>query len=172
MDSINYLDLHHKAPDFILREIDGVEHHLREYQGRIVVVYIWSAECPWAERGDRELLALKSAWGEQVVVAPVAVNSNETSADIRQAASAGGHSQIFFDPDHALVNLFGAQVTPQVFVLDRDGVLQYRGAIDDVTFRQKTARRHFLAEAVQALIENRQPPTAETPAYGCALVSQ
>jgi hypothetical protein len=59
-----------------------------------------------------------------------------------------------------------------VFVVDRDGILRYRGAVDDITFRQRQATRFFLREAVEALLAGRQPDVGETPAYGCAIVRE
>jgi hypothetical protein len=56
--------------------------------------------------------------------------------------------------------------------MDRDGILRYRGAVDDVTFRQRKATRFFLKEAVDALLEGHLPARTETPAYGCTIVRE
>ena len=69
-----------------------------------------------------------------------------------------------------VADLFGAQTTPHFFVLDQQGVLRYRGALDDVTFRQREPKNYYLHEAVQALLAGRLPEPAETPAYGCTIV--
>ena len=65
---------------------------------------------------------------------------------------------------------YGAQTTPHLFVVDADGILRYRGAFDDVTFRQRTPTKVYLREAVTAVMEGRLPAPAETAAYGCAIV--
>jgi hypothetical protein len=62
--------------------------------------------------------------------------------------------------------------TPHTFIVDREGILRYRGAVDDVTFRQRKAMRFFLEEAVEALLDGHLPEVAETPAYGCAIVRE
>jgi hypothetical protein len=77
---------------------------------------------------------------------------------------------VLLDEDHAVADLYGAATTPHFFVVDAEGVLRYAGALDDVTFRQKTPTRQFLAEAVAALLEGRLPDPAQTPGYGCAIV--
>jgi len=76
------------------------------------------------------------------------------------------------DAEHVVADLYGAVSTPHVFVLDRDGILCYRGAVDDVTFRKRQATHFFLEEAVEALLEGHLPTLTETPAYGCAIVRE
>ena len=56
--------------------------------------------------------------------------------------------------------------------MDREGILRYRGAVDDVTFRQGNPTRFFLEEAVEALLDGRLPELTEMPAYGCAIVRE
>jgi len=56
--------------------------------------------------------------------------------------------------------------------VDREGILRYRGAVDDITFRQRKATRFYLEEAVEALLDNRVPELQETPAYGCTIVRE
>jgi hypothetical protein len=68
--------------------------------------------------------------------------------------------------------LYEAATTPHAFVVDQDGILRYRGAVDDVRFRQPKAARFFLEEAVEALLEERLPVLQETSAYGCAIVRE
>jgi len=69
-----------------------------------------------------------------------------------------------------VAGLYGAVTTPHVFVIGADGVLRYTGAPDDVGFRMRTPTRAYLAQAVEALLDGREPDPAETPPFGCALV--
>ncbi len=68
-----------------------------------------------------------------------------------------------------MADLYEAQTTPHAFVIDRQGVLRYAGAVDNVAFRQRTATRFYVEEAVEALLEGRQPPVSEQPPFGCAI---
>ena len=54
-------------------------------------------------------------------------------------------------------------------MIDRLGILRYAGAVDNVAFRQRTATRFYVEEAVEALLEERLPPTPEQPPFGCAI---
>jgi hypothetical protein len=71
-----------------------------------------------------------------------------------------------------VADLYQALTTPHVFVIDRDGILRYAGAVDDVSFRQRRPTRFYLDEAVEALLDGQLPAVAETPAYGCTIVRE
>ncbi len=158
------------APDFSLPDLDGKLHRLADYQGRILVLNFWSAECPHAGRTDREMQRLQTGWGENVVVLSVASNANEPLELLRATASARGLAPVLVDHNHVLADRYAAVTTPHAYVIDAQGLLRYRGAFDDVTFRQRTPARAYLQEAVQALLAGQEPPIEQTPAFGCTIV--
>jgi hypothetical protein len=158
------------VPDFSLPDQNGQIHHLNAYRGQIVIVNFWSAECPWSERADKSLLALCNRFPGQVVLLPIASNVNESDEIINAAIHQRGIHHVLRDGGGGLDELWQAQTTPHVFVIDQSGILRYRGAVDDVTFRKKTPARFYVAEAVEALINGGLPGVQETPAYGCAIV--
>ena len=102
----------------------------------------------------------------------VAANQNESIRMLEEAAKARRLPTVLIDAEHVVADLYEAVTTPHVFVIDREGILRYRGAADDVTFRQRKATRFFLEEAVEALLDGRLPEVAETPAYGCTIVRE
>ena len=158
------------APGFSLHDLEGGLHRLEEARGRILVLNFWSAECPWVERADRELVKYLSRWSEGVLLWTVASNADESSGLLQRVAEQRGLPLVLTDDRHLVADLFGAQATPHFFVIDGLGILRYQGALDDVTFRQREARRFYLHEAVQTLLEGRLPDPAETLAYGCSIV--
>jgi hypothetical protein len=136
------------------------------------VVNFWSCECPHVERTDHSLMAMSVQWGEQVVLLPIAANAIETDEAIVAAAYARRLPLVLIDRDHAVADLYDARTTPHVFVVDSRGLLRYRGAVDDVNFGKRRPTRFYLEEAVEALLEGREPELTETPAYGCSIVRQ
>jgi len=102
----------------------------------------------------------------------VAANRNESVQMFEEAAKTRRISRVLIDAEHRVADLYEAVTTPHAFVVDREGILRYRGAVDDVTFRQRKATRFFLEEAVEALLEGRLPELQETPAYGCTIVRE
>lgn len=166
------MQLNQPAPDFELPDLQGNLHRLSDSLGRIVIVNFWSAECPHSERTDRSTMACLVQWGGEVEMLSIAANRSEPAPMLEEASRARRLPRVLIDADHAVADLYAAATTPHVFVVDRDGLLRYRGAVDDVTFRQRQATRFYLEEAVEALLENRLPEVQETPAYGCTIVRE
>jgi peroxiredoxin len=166
------VEINGPAPDFELPDLDGTRHQLRDYRGKIVILNFWSCECPHAERTDRAIMAMFVQWAGEVVLLSVASNKIESAAAIAEAARMRRLPLVLMDTDDAVADLYEAQTTPHVFVIDRDGVLRYRGAVDDVTFRLRRPTRFYLDEAVEALLDGRLPKLAETAAYGCTIVRE
>ncbi len=166
------MQLNGPAPDFELPDLCGKLHKLSDYRGRIVIVNFWSAECPHSERTDRSMMACVAQWGSDVELLSVAANRNESAHMLEDVSKTRRIPTLLIDAEHVIADLYAAVTTPHAFVLDREGILRYRGAVDDVTFRRRQATRLFLEEAVAALLGGQLPEIQETIAYGCAIVRE
>lgn len=166
------MQLNQPAPDFELTDLRGKFHRLSDYRGRIVIVNFWSAECPHSERTDHYLLTRLERWNGEVVLLSVASNRNESVQMVEESAKTRRIPTILIDAEQVVADLYEAVTTPQVFVVDRQGILRYRGAVDDMKFRQPKPTRLYLQEAIEALLDGRNPDVTEMPAYGCAIVRE
>ena len=166
------MDINQPVINFQLPDLQGKTHSLDDYLGRIVIVNFWSCECPHSERADGLILGWLKAWTEEVELLSIAANQNEAAQNVEEAARNRGIPTVLIDAGHEMADLFEAVTTPHVFVVDKDGVLRYRGAVDDVTFRHRVASRFFLKEAVDSLLKGHSPTLTETPAYGCTIVRE
>lgn len=166
------MEINQPVPDFELPDLNGTRHRLSNYRGRIVIVNFWSCECPHSERTDKAILSMFVQWQDDVTMLTIASNRSETVEALKEAAESRRLPNVLHDADCSVANLFDAQTTPHVFVIDRDGILRYRGAVDDVTFRQRKPTRFFLDEAVESLLSRQSPTLTESPAYGCAIVRE
>jgi peroxiredoxin len=171
-DIIRSMEINATAPDFELPDLENRLHRLSGLRGRTVVMNFWSCECPQSERTDPLLKEATSDGEDAPVLLSIASNRNEAIGAISSVARARGLPTVLLDPDHEVADLYGAQTTPHVFVIDAEGILRYRGAVDDVTFRQRTAARFYLREALDALRHGKRPLVPETLAYGCAIVRE
>lgn len=158
------------APDFELSDLAGVRRRLSDYRGQVVVLNFWSCECPHSERTDRSLLSAYAQQEDQVVLLTIAPNSNEDRACVEGISRERGLPIVLLDEGNAVADLYEAQTTPEAFVIDREGFLRFHGAVDDVSWRQRTATRFFVEEAVKALLEGSLPEVTERTAIGCAIV--
>jgi len=166
------MQLNQPTPDFELPDLEGNFYKLSDYLGKIVIVNFWSCECPHSERTDRSTMACLVQWGNEVELLSIASNQNESAQSLEEAARSRRLPKVLIDAGHVVADLYEAIATPHVFVVDKDGILRYRGAVDDVTFRQRKATRFFLEETVESLLEGRLPTLTETPAYGCTIVRE
>jgi peroxiredoxin len=166
------MQLNQPAADFELPDLQGDLHRLSDDRGRIVLLDFWSAECPHSDRTDRYLLDLLRRWEGDVVMLSIAANRNELAQMMAEAAATRRLPRVLLDSEQFVANLYEAVTTPHIFLIDREGILRYRGAVDDVTFRQRQATRFYVQEAIEALLQGRLPEPAETPAYGCAIVRE
>jgi peroxiredoxin len=158
------------APSFTLPDLKGKLHSLDHYQGEVVVLNFWSAECPHAERADRELTSYLDQWDNQVTLISIASNVNESQELLQRVADERGLPLVLHDPSGQVADLYTAVTTPHLYVLDQDGIVQYQGAFDDVTFRQRTPSQLYLRQAVEAILAGRSPNPAQTSPYGCTIV--
>ena len=164
------MELNQPTPNFTLNDLDGNPHSLADSRGQITIINFWSAECPHAARVDVDLLPLIARWGDDIHLLQIASNGNEPLPMLRQVSDERATGIILHDADHAIANLYDAQTTPHIFLLDREGILRYEGAYDDVAFRQRVATRNYVQEAVEALLNGSKPKVTRVPPFGCTIV--
>ena len=159
--------------DFTLRDPRGVEHSLAELKdSQLVVVAFLGTECPLANLYIPRLLELAARYGPQGV-GFLAINSNSQDSN-SEVGEHARHYAISFptlkDPTHAVADDFTALRTPEVFVLDRERRIRYRGRIDDqygIGFQRPAPKRQDLAVALDELLAGREISQPVTPAPGC-----
>ena len=117
-------------------------------------------------------MAMFVQWRDEVAMLSIASNRSENAEALKNAADARHLPTVLIDAQCFVANMFEAQTTPHVYVIDREGILRYRGAIDDVTFHQRTPSRFFLDAAVESLLEGHLPTLTDSPAYGCTIVRE
>ncbi|MBL8102057.1 MAG: redoxin domain-containing protein [Anaerolineales bacterium] len=166
------MQINQSVPDFELPDLHGRLHRLSDYHGRILIVNFWSCECPHSERTDKAIMSMFVQWRDDVSMLTIASNRNETAEELKTVSETRRLPTVLLDANCEVADMFEAQTTPHVFVIDREGILRYRGAVDDVTFRQRVPTRFFLDLAVESLLEGHLPELTQSPAYGCAIVRE
>ena len=87
MEEETVLTIGEKAPDFVLRDLEGHPHTLSHYHGQVLVINFWSAECPWSKRADEEIAEFMEAWGNRVTWLFIAPNANESLSELQKVAT-------------------------------------------------------------------------------------
>ena len=162
------------APDFTLPIVGGGRFTLSDWRGNIVVLNFWSAECPWSRRADVVLVYRQLTWERKGVrMVGIDSNINEPETEIQfEALNRKVKFPILRDPDHAVADLYNAETTPHFFIVDRQGLIRYMGALDDSTYQKRRPKVMYTDQAVSALLDNRLPDPTFTPAYGCSIVRE
>lgn len=130
-------------------------------------------DCPIANRYAPEIRRLHQAFASRgVVFWLVYPDADESVEAIRAHLKDYDYPMAALrDPRHALVELSGATVTPEVAVFSAEGRQLYRGRIDDrfVAFGETraTATSHDLERALEAALGGRAVEPATLPAVGC-----
>jgi peroxiredoxin len=161
-----------QAPDFSLPDTDGDEHGL---DGDTVVVFTCN-HCPYALAWHDRILAVARDYGDRGVRF-LAINPNDAErypADSyaamkeRVAADGGWPLPYLHDESQEVARAYNAKTTPDVFVVDADGRLRYRGA-PDADHRDPSQNAAWLRGALDALLAGRDPDPEETEPVGCSV---
>jgi peroxiredoxin len=162
------------APDFTLPIVGGGRFTLSEWRGQLVIINFWSAECAWSRRADVVLVYRQLTWERKGVrIVGIASNVNEPDSEVQyEAQNRRVKFPILFDPEHQVADLYHAETTPHFFIVDRQGLIRYTGALDDSTSKQRRPKVIYVDQAISALLDNRLPAPAVTPPYGCAIIRE
>lgn len=162
------------APEFELADASGKTHKLSDYKGKIVVLEWTSPECPVVKR-VYEAKTMQTA--VEKLGAEVVWLSVDSSHFVTPEATKKWKEENKFDwpylqdPEGKVGQQYGAKTTPHMYVVDKEGVLRYSGAIDDDPHGKKAAeeRNNYVVEAVTAIAEGKDVPNPETKPYGCSV---
>ena len=162
------------APDWTgLTGVDGKQHSLSDYKDAKVIVLVFTCNhCPVAVAYEDRLIALQKEYqnkGAQVLA--LCVNNippDRLEAMKKRAADKEFNFPYLADPSQKSGRDYGARVTPHVFVLDKDRKVAYIGAIDNNMSADK-ATKHYVREAIDALLAGKKPFETKTDAVGCGI---
>ncbi|MBS0263137.1 MAG: redoxin domain-containing protein [Planctomycetes bacterium] len=159
--------------NFQLTDFRGATHDLAEFKDRdLVVVAFLGTECPLARMYGPRLAELAIQFERQkVAFLAIDANQQDTLAEMAQYARTARLEFPFLkDPANAVADQFAAVRTPEVFVLDRQRKIRYRGRIDDqfgIGFSRPAPQRRDLAVALEELLAGRDVSQPETTPAGC-----
>lgn len=172
------LEIGRKGPDFSLPGVDGQVHTLSDLlrASQAVAVIFSCNHCPYVRAWEGRMKEIQRDYQAKGVVL-VAVGSNDAVKypeddfdHMKQRAEQEGFNFLYVrDESQAVARAYGGTHTPHVFLLDRDGILRYRGAIDDNYDDPSAVRQHYLRDALDAVLSGQTPKTTVSQAVGCTI---
>jgi len=170
------------APDFTLKDGAGKSVSLADFKGKTVVLEWFNYGCPFVKKhyGSGSMQKLQQqATGDGVVWLSIASSAPGKQGYLAPGEAAakqaelGMHSTaLLLDPDGAVGHLYEARTTPDMFVINKDGVLVYKGAIDDQPTPDPASlagAKNYVAAALANLKAGQPVETAQTKSYGCSV---
>ena len=165
-----------KAPDFSgLPAVSNGEDSsltLSDLKEDVVVLVFLGNHCPVVQAYEDRLIDFTNDYKDKGVRV-VGVSVNDLDSDripkIKEYMKDHKSNYIYgYDESQATGKAYGAVVTPQFFVLDKERKIRYTGAMDD-SQNEARVKKTYLRDAVNAVLKGETPAKDETQARGCGV---
>lgn len=166
-----------KVDDFNMQGVNDQWSTLSESMGEEGAIIVFTCNtCPFAKMYEDRLIELQTTYAGQgfpvIAINPndPAVQAGDSFEKMKERASEKGFNfQYLFDEGQKVYPKFDATNTPQVFLVDKDMTLRYKGAIDDNPQDASAVKVSYLADAISQLKAGNNPEPAITKAIGCGI---
>ncbi len=170
------------APAFTLTDSNGQSHNLADFKGKFVVLEWLNHGCPFVKKHydsnnmqklQKEYTSKDVVWLSIVSSAP-GKQGHMSPAETNQAKEEKGSAAtaVLLDEDGTVGQLYGAKVTPELYVINPEGNLIYAGAIDDkksVDPADVEGAANYVKRALDEALAGQPVSTPRTEPYGCSV---
>jgi peroxiredoxin len=175
------MEIGQPAPDFTGTDIYGKTIHLSDYKGKIVVLESYNSDCPFCHNhyasGAMEELQKDLAAKSVVWLIVNSVNPHNSSYRTPDQARAEwtdlkiNATDWIDDSSGKIGHLYNMRTTPDMYVIGKDGVLDYQGAIDNrpVPYGDPRTAKNYVRAAVDEIIAGQPVTITQTKPYGCGV---
>lgn len=173
-ESSESLEIGDQAPEFELENTDGEKvglEDLNNYDG-VLVVFMCN-HCPFVHANLEELKRLDEKYSSIAVIGinPNAethpMDSEDKMPEFVEENSIDFH--YLSDPDQEVAEKYGAECTPDPFLLDMRHRVYYHGRLTDVERPGEEASEFYMEEAIEKMLKRKNPPEEQKPSVGCSI---
>lgn len=166
-----------KATDFKLKSVDNKMYSMADYKDAKGFIVVFTCNhCPFAVKYENRIIDLAKKYKSKGYVL-LAINPNdpavqpEDSFELMQkrAKEKKFTFPYLFDEGQKIYPQYGATKTPHVFLLDKNLVVKYIGAIDDNVEDATQVKEKYLENAIAAMEKGLEPTPNTTKAIGCTI---
>lgn len=166
-----------KVENFSLRNVDNKIVQLDDFNGSKAYIIVFTCNhCPYAKMYERRIINLAKNYRKEGI-ALIAINPNDPDVvpeDSFEAMVALANKKEYpfpylFDEKQEIYPRFGASRTPQVYLLDKNKILKYSGAIDDFPKDESGVQIKYLENAIKAVQNQKDPDPSITKSVGCSI---
>lgn len=167
-----------KAADFTLTNHNGENVSLADLEGKIVVLEWFNYDCPFVKHHYGEettMVDLAKKYADKGVVW-LAINSTNYANVEANKEFAEKHSvpyAILDDHKGKVGHAYGAERTPELFIINKEGNVAYHGAIDNAPLGKlndgETEKINYVDKALAELLADKEVTVPKTKPYGCTV---
>lgn len=166
-----------RVEDFTLKTTKGEKVSMSDYPDAEGYIIIFTCNhCPYAIAYEDRIIKLHEDMAPKGYPV-IAINPNDPKVQAEdsfekmkvRAEEKGFPFPYAFDEGQQVYPRFGAERTPHVFLVDKERVVQYIGAIDNNYKSAEAADEHYVRDAIAALEKGEKPSPAVTKAIGCTI---
>lgn len=169
-----------EATDFKLKNIDDKMISLSDFKDAKGFIVIFTCNhCPYAIAYEERIIALDKKY-KALGYPVIAINPNDPEVQpqdsfelMKQRAKSKGFTYPYLiDEGQKIYPQYGAQKTPHVYILKKDGkknIVKYIGAIDNNYKNANDADQKYVESALDALLKGQEPEVKSTVAIGCTI---
>jgi len=165
------------AEDFSLKNVDGKMVSLSDYKNAKGYIVVFTCNhCPFAQMYEKRIIDLHKKYSKKGYPV-IAINPNDPEVvpednfeSMQKLSNKKKYPFAYlFDEGQKVYPKFGATRTPHVFILDKNKVVKYIGAIDDNAKDEAAVQIRYVEDAITALDAGKDPNPNTTKAVGCSI---
>lgn len=168
------------ASDFELKNLKGETVSLSGFEDAKGFIVVFTCNtCPVVVQYESRIADLHKEFSDKGYPV-IAINSNDKNVSPgdsfdemkKRAENKGFGFEYLYDESQVVAKKYGATNTPHVYVLTKESgnlKTEYVGAIDNNADDASKASKHYVKDAVNALLKGEQVPVTGTKAVGCGI---
>lgn len=166
------LDIGDKAPDWNnLIGVDDEKHSLSDYADAKAIVLLFTCNhCPVAQACDGRIVGLQAKYkdkGVQFVAVSISSLEEDSLPNMKEHSLSRGYNFPYLqDPTQQIGHDYGAKITPEFYVLDKNRKIAFMGLMDDNPLNAFLVKKHYLQDAIDAVLAGETPERQETNTRG------
>ena len=158
---------------------------LSDFSGKTVILEWTNHECPFVKRHyetenmqslQKEYTADDVIWLSIISSAPNKQGyvTNQESLKLTTNRNASP-THVLFDTEGVVGKKYDAKTTPHMYIIDKNEVLRYDGAIDDLGMTgalfstDLSLAKNYVRLAINSIADNKEITNKKTRPYGCSI---
>jgi len=165
------------SPEVKMKDVSGKELSFNDVKKTNGLLVVFSCNtCPWVVK-NQQVANDGYSYALAKDIGVIVLNSNETQRsgdDSQERMKEYAKEQQYkwpyvMDDNSSMADAFGAKVTPECYLFDKDMKLVYHGAITDNPKTPSESTRDHLKVAIDELVTGKTVSMTKSKAMGCSI---